>query len=216
MSKEIILYIVLIVGGYFLGSLSPAVFLSKQVAGIDIREKGSKNAGSTNVYRVMGAKWGLINFVIDVLKGLVPTLAGLLVLRAAGGAYDGWLGAVLTASAVLIGHAFPVFNHYKGGKCVASMTGVMFVLFPILTGIVFAIALVIILITKLVSLASLTAFVILPISVWVFGSLLGLTLPVQVFMSVFGPFIIFLHRHNIVRLIKGEEGKLDLKKKSKF
>ena len=90
MTKEIIFYILLPICGYFIGSLSPAVFLSRQVAGIDIREKGSKNAGSTNVYRVMGAKWGIINFFIDLLKGVIPTLIGLFIGRAIGGRFR-WL-----------------------------------------------------------------------------------------------------------------------------
>jgi glycerol-3-phosphate acyltransferase PlsY len=216
MIKEIIFYILFSVCGYFIGSLSPAVFLSKKVAGIDIREKGSKNAGSTNVYRVMGAKWGIINFVFDLLKGFLPTLIGLLVARAIGGAYEGWLGAVLAASGVLLGHAFPVFNRFRGGKCVASMTGAMFILYPALTGIVFVYALLIIVTTRWVSLASTTSFVLIPASVWVFKNLLGLTLPVQIFTTFFAALIIFLHRENIVRLFKGEESKLDLHKKSEY
>lgn len=216
MSKEIILYILLPICMYFLGSLSPAVFLSRQVAGIDIRQKGSKNAGSTNVYRVMGAKWGIINFFIDLLKGVVPTLIGLLLARSIGGSFDGWLGAVLASSGVLIGHAFPIFNHFKGGKCVASMTGVMFVMFPLLTLLIFAVAIAVIIITKWVSLASILSFLFLSIAVWIFGNMLELTLPVQIFISIFAPFIIILHRENIARLIKGEEQKLDLKKKSEY
>ena len=216
MAKEIILYFVLVISGYFIGSLSPAVFLSRQVAGIDIREKGSKNAGSTNVYRVMGAKWGIINFVVDLMKGFLPTLIGLFILRAIGGMYDGWLGAVCAASGVLLGHAFPVFNHFRGGKCVASMSGVMFVLYPILTAIVFAFAIALILITRWVSLASVTSFIIIPASAWIFGGLLNLTLPVQIFTTFFALLIIFLHRENIKRLLKGEESKLDLKKKSEY
>lgn len=216
MASQIILYIVLLIGGYFIGSLSPAVILSRQVAGIDIRKKGSKNAGSTNVYRVMGAKWGIINFVIDLLKGVIPTLIGLLLARAIGGAFDGWLGAVIASTGILIGHAFPIFNHFKGGKCVASMTGVMFVLFPLLTLAVFVVAIAVIITTKWVSLASVASFTFLLIAVWIFGSLLNLTLPVQIFISVFAPFIIILHRENIKRLLKGEEKKLDLHKKSEY
>ena len=216
MIKEIIIYILFPVCGYFIGSLSPAVFLSRKVAGIDIREKGSKNAGSTNVYRVMGAKWGIINFGFDLLKGFIPTLLGLIIARAAGIAYDGWLGAVLAATGVLLGHAFPVLNHFKGGKCVASMTGVMFVFYPVLTVIVFVYAIILILTTRWVSLASVTSFIIIPASVWIFKNLLGLTLPVQIFTTMAAALIIFLHRENIVRLIKGEESRLDLHKKSEY
>lgn len=216
MINEIIIYILFPICGYFIGSFSPAVFLSKKVAGIDIREKGSKNAGSTNVYRVMGAKWGIINFAFDVLKGFLPALIGLLIARSIGGAYDGWLGSVLAASGVLLGHAFPVFNHFKGGKCVASMTGVMFVLYPALTGMVFVYAIIIILTTRWVSLASITSFIIIPASAWIFKNFFGLTFPVQIFTTFFAALIIFLHRENIVRLLKGEESRLDLHKKSEY
>ena len=216
MTKEIILYILLPICGYIIGSLSPAVFLSKRVANIDIREKGSKNAGSTNVYRVMGAKWGIINFAIDLCKGLIPTLIGLFVSRALGGVYDGWLGASIIAASVLLGHAFPVFSHFKGGKCVASMTGVMFVMYPVITVIVFAIAVILILITKLVSLASVSSFILIPISVWIFGGILNIALPVQIFTTCAALLILYLHRENIKRLFKGEESKLDLHKKSEY
>ncbi len=214
--KEIIFYVVLVIAGYFIGSLSPAVFLSKKVAGIDIRNKGSKNAGSTNVYRVMGAKWGIINFVADILKGLLPALLALFISRAIGGAYDGWLGASIAAGSVLLGHAFPIFNHFKGGKCVASMTGAMFAFAPIPTFILLAIAIVLIVTTRLVSLASILSYTIVMICSWVLGDYLGLVLPQQIFMTIFPILIIFLHKDNIKRLIRGEESKLDIHKKSEY
>ncbi len=214
--KEIILYVVFIIAGYFIGSLSPAVFLSKKVAGIDIRDKGSKNAGSTNVYRVMGAKWGIINFVADILKGLLPTLIALYIARALNGAYDGWMGASIAAGSVLLGHAFPIFNHFKGGKCVASMTGAMFAFAPIPTLILLAIAIVLIVVTRLVSLASILAYTIVMICSWALGDMLNFVLPQQIFMTVFPLLIIYLHKENIKRLIKGEESKLDIHKKSEY
>ena len=96
------------------------------------------------------------------------------------------------------------------------MTGVMFVMYPALTGIVFLYALAIILTTRWVSLASVTSFIIIPAAVWLFKNLLGITLPVQIFTTFFAALIIFLHRENIKRLIKGEESKLDLHKKSEY
>lgn len=214
--KEIILYIVLLVCCYFIGSLSPAVFFSKKVAGIDIREKGSKNAGSTNVYRVMGAKWGIINFAVDILKGLLPTLIGLYIARSINGAYSGWLGGSIAASGVLLGHAFPIFNHFKGGKCVASMTGVMFAFAPIPTLILLVLAILLIVTTRLVSLASLLAYTTVLVCAWALKDLLGFVLPQQIFLTVFTLLIIFLHRENIKRLIKGEESRLDIHKKSEY
>lgn len=213
MTNLTILCILLPICGYFIGSLSPATFLSKKVAGIDIRKKGSKNPGSSNVFRVLGAKWGLINFLFDILKGFIPTLIGLFIARAVGDGFNGYLGAVLAGGGVLIGHALPIFAHFKGGKCVASMTGAMFVLYPILTAIIFVIAITIILTTRYVALASLTAFILIPISVWVFEDILNLNLPIQIFTMIFSILILVLHRENIKRLINGEENKLNLKKK---
>lgn len=207
MTKEV-LFILLMIGGYLIGSLSPAVILSRKVAGIDIRKKGSKNAGSTNVFRVMGPKWGLINFVFDCLKGLLPTLIGLLVAGSIGDGYNGYLGAVIAGGAVLIGHAFPIFSHFKGGKCVASTTGIMLVINPYMTIVMLVLAVIIIAATNFVSLASVTVFTILPILVWFFD----LPLPVQIFTVVFSLLILFLHRGNIARLIKGEENKMNFKK----
>lgn len=210
MTKEI-LFLILLVGGYLIGSLSPAVFLSKKVAGIDIREKGSKNAGSTNVFRVMGAKWGLLNFLFDCLKGFLPALIGLLIAREVGDGYNGYLGAVIAGGGVLIGHALPIFSHFKGGKCVASTTGILFLLSPLLTLVIFAAAIITITITHYVSLASVSAFILAPICVWIFSY----PLPVKVFVTLAAVLILFLHRANIKRLIKGEENKLDFSKKKK-
>lgn len=207
MTKEI-LFILLMVGGYLIGSLSPAVILSRKVAGIDIREKGSKNAGSTNVFRVMGPKWGLINFVFDCLKGLLPTLIGLLVARSIGDGYNGYLGAVIAGGAVLLGHAFPVFSHFKGGKCVASTSGIMLIINPYMTIVMIVLGVVIILLTNFVSLASVTVFTLFPILVWFFNY----PLPVQIFTVIFSLLILFLHRGNIARLIKGKENKMTFRK----
>ncbi len=209
MTNIIILYILLIICGYIIGSLSPATLLSKKVAGIDIRQKGSKNPGSSNVFRLLGAKWGLINFLFDLLKGLIPALIGLFIARSMGDGYNGYLGAVIIGGSILIGHALPVFSQFKGGKCVASMTGVLFVILPIMTLVIFIIAIIIILTTRYVAIASLFAFISFPILVWFFPY----ELPVQIFTLVFSIIILFLHRENIKRLFKGEENKLNFKKK---
>ncbi|MCK5128226.1 MAG: glycerol-3-phosphate 1-O-acyltransferase PlsY [Clostridiales bacterium] len=209
MSNNIIFYCIALVIGYVIGSFSPAVLLSRKVANIDIRQKGSKNAGSTNVFRVLGAKWGLINFVFDLLKGAVPTLIALLVFRNIGDGFNGYHGAVIIASGVLLGHVFPVFSHFKGGKGVASTTGVFLVLFPIPLLIIFVIAVVIILTTRYVSVASVLSFIIISISVWIIPGLMKVNLPVQIFTTAASVLILILHRENIVRLLKGNENKLN-------
>ncbi len=193
---KIVVLILLSIGGYFIGSLSPAVFLSKKYAGYDIREKGSKNAGSTNVFRVMGAKWGMFNFILDALKGTIPTLIGLLV--------AGQNGALCAGGGIIIGHALPVFSHFKGGKSVASSFGVLMVLNPIMTTIAFLVGVAIIIVSGYVSLASVTVFTLYPIIIWFVPG----TLALRIFTSVVGAFVVFLHRENIKRLLKGCENKL--------
>lgn len=203
----IAIYVLLTLAGYFFGSLSPAVFLSRKFAGYDIRTKGSKNAGSTNVFRVMGPKFGIINFILDLLKGAIPTLIGLYFL----GTYSGEVAAICLAGGVILGHAFPVFSHFKGGKCVASSAGILLAFHPVTTAIIIAVAIGSIALTGYVSLASVVVFLVYPIIAWFIPEY---TLLYQIFLSCLGALILYLHRGNILRLLKGEENPL-VKKKSK-
>ena len=201
------IFIVIAIVCYIIGSLSPAVFLSKKFAGYDIRTKGSKNAGSTNVFRVMGAKFGIINFIMDLLKGLLPTLLAKFIAGKLGIHVE--LAMVCAGGGVVLGHAFPVFSHFKGGKCVASSAGLLIAFNPLFTiGIIVA-AIISIVITRYVSAASITVFLIYPILAWFLPLANGFTeqytLLFKIFLSCLGALILFLHRQNITRLIKGEE-----------
>jgi len=188
--------------GYIIGSLSPAVYMSRKYAGYDIRQMGSKNAGSTNVFRVMGPKWGVINFILDFMKGLLPALAGYLLL--------GETGAIAAGAGVVTGHAFPLFSKFRGGgKCVASSTGIMMVLSPWITLAAFVIAVVIVLTTRYVSLASITIFTLYP----VISFLMPFSSAFRIFICMLGALILLLHRENIVRLIRGTENPLLKSKK---
>ncbi|MEX1377537.1 MAG: glycerol-3-phosphate 1-O-acyltransferase PlsY [Eubacteriales bacterium] len=208
------IYIVIALVCYIIGSVSPAVFLSKKFAGYDIREKGSKNAGSTNVFRVMGAKFGIINFILDLLKGLLPTLLAKYIAIKLGLNLD--IAMVCAAGAVVLGHAFPIFSHFKGGKCVASSAGLLIAFNPVFTICLIVLAIISIIITRYVSAASITVFLLYPIAAWIFPMANGFTeyysLTFRIFLSCLGVLILFLHRENIVRLLKGNEKPLFQKK----
>ena len=209
------IYIVIALICYVFGSLSPAVFLSRRFAGYDIREKGSKNAGSTNVFRVMGAKFGIINFILDLLKGLVPTLLAKFIATQIGG-MNVELAMICAAAGVVLGHAFPIFSHFRGGKCVASSAGLLIAFNPVFTIALITVAIISIIITRYVSTASITVFFVYPIAAWIFPLANNFTdfysLQFKIFLSCLGALILFLHRENILRLIKGEEKPLFHKK----
>lgn len=195
----VIKYILLGIASYFLGSLSSAVFISRKAGGFDIREKGSGNAGSTNMLRVMGVKWGVVTLIIDMLKGVIPTLIGLL--------WAGEIGAYVAGGAVLIGHAFPVFQKFKGGKCVASSGGVLLVLHPILTLVALVIAFAIMFASRMVSLGSVLIFILYPIGAFLFPIYPGYGW----FALGVSLLVLALHRGNIRRLLNGTEKQLGSK-----
>lgn len=199
------------IGSYLIGSFSPAVFLSKKYGGYDIREKGSGNAGSSNVFRVMGAKFGLINFLCDMFKGAIPSVIGMLIANYFLG-IDYQIGGVVAGGAVLIGHAFPIFLKFKGGKCVATAGGVLLAFHPIFITVLIIAAIGSIFIHRYVSLASLMVFVLYPIIAWFIESY---TLTFKIFLTCMGVFIVILHRANIKRLIQGKENKVGSSKKEK-
>lgn len=191
----------LIIMSYFIGNISPSVIISRRYNNTDIREHGSGNAGATNVMRVMGKKAGIIVFLMDMLKGILPTALGMYFGNIEVGFFCG-------VSAVL-GHIFPVLLGFKGGKGVATSLGVGLVLAPLyaLTGfLVFGL---IVMKTKYVSLGSIMGTLTFPIL-----QIATVRNPVVVVMSfVLGMLIVYSHRANIKRLLNGTENKIGASKK---
>lgn len=212
---KIWIFIVIIITCYIIGSLSPAVFLSKKFAGYDIRTKGSMSAGSSNVFRIMGAKFGIINFFLDLLKGLLPTLLAKFIAIQIG-SMDPELAMICAGGAVVLGHAFPIFSHFKGGKCVASSAGLLIAFNPLFTVLLIITAITAIFVTRYVSTASITVFFVYPIAAWIFPLANWFSgyysLQFKIFLSCLGVLILFLHRENIKRLIQGNEKPLFQKK----
>lgn len=195
---------------YLIGSINSSILISKAVTGKDIRKSGSGNAGATNMLRTMGKKYAVITLVIDILKGVVALLLAKLAISL--GAYG--VSMYIAGVAVVVGHNFPVFFGFKGGKGVATSLGVVLLLDWKIGLITLVIALAIMAITKYVSLGSIMAavvFIILQTVVMAVTYSFDITRFICVL--ILGGLLIIRHRANIVRLIRGTENKLGSKKK---
>ena len=186
-----------VLASYLLGALPFGLWIGKGFYGIDLREHGSKNTGATNAYRVLGRPAALLVFIGDTAKGMLGVYLGMAL---AGGE----LAAVVCGIASICGHNWSVFLGFKGGKGVATSLGVIAVLAPKVTVIVFAVWAAVVLLTKYVSLGSIIAAALTPPLMWWFGE----AREVMVFGVAAAAFVILRHRPNIERLLKGEELKI--------
>ena len=191
---------------YLIGSF-PTAYLAGRLAGIDIRNAGSGNIGATNVARVLGKRFGYPVFVVDVAKGFIAVkLAEALAATAHSSASFVDLCAVLGAMFALIGHSFPVWLGFKGGKGVATSIGALFALNWIPALVVGIVWIVMFQTTRYVSLASIVAALSLPIAVALMLFLKELSTPVLLYFSLFvAVIVVFRHRSNISRLLSGTE-----------
>ena len=186
-----------VLASYLLGSLPSGLWIGRNLYGIDLREHGSKNTGATNAYRILGRLPALLVFVCDTAKGMLGVYLGTLL---AGGE----LAAVICGIAAICGHNWSIFLGFKGGRGVATGLGVIALLSPKVTLIVFIVWAVVVFITKYVSLASIIAAALVPILMWWFGE----AREVLMFGVAAAAFVIIRHRPNIERLLKGEELKI--------
>jgi acyl phosphate:glycerol-3-phosphate acyltransferase len=196
---------------YLLGSVPSSVWIGKWFYGIDVREQGSGNAGATNTIRVLGLKAGLPVLLIDAFKAwLAVVLAGWIageILRPG----DLVLYRITIGAIAVLGHVFPIFAGFRGGKGVASLVGVVIALFPESFFVVLIWFAIIFAITKYVSLASVTSALIFPlIVIFIFKEPSEPLIVLSILVAVFVP---VTHRRNIGRLIRGTENKLEFKKK---
>lgn len=195
-------YVIIAIIAYLLGSISFGMIVAKLAGGPNLREVGSKNTGATNVLRVMGVKVGLTVFVLDILKALVACIIGRV--------WMGLNGAMVAGLAVVLGHNWPCFFQFKGGKGVASTLAVMLMTFPLPACICYVVAIALISATKYVSLGSITLaalFAVLVIATnWANWLVIG-------WVIVISGLLIWRHHANIGRLLSGTENKLGSKKK---
>ena len=185
-----------IVGAYLVGSV-PFGYLIGRMRGVDVRTVGSKNIGATNVYRTVGKGWGLLAFLCDFLKGLLPTLAAL---RWSGDANL----PVLVGLACVVGHTLTVFMRFRGGKGVATAFGMMIALAPLPTLAAFGVFVVTVWLSHYISLGSMLAATTLGVLVW----LVPATPLLRGVATAIAVFVVVKHRSNIVRLAKGCENKI--------
>jgi glycerol-3-phosphate acyltransferase PlsY len=187
----------LVVFAYLLGSIPTGVLLARALAGVDPRQVGSYNIGATNVMRTAGKALGVMTLIGDCLKGLLPVVIALWLVQS-----QTWVAGV--ALAAFLGHCFPIYLGFRGGKGVATALGIYLPLVPlavcldivIFAGTVFA--------SRMVSVGSLAAAVAMPLLIWLWGY----PLPYLIMSICVGGVIFYRHKENIRRLLKGKENKL--------
>ena len=194
--------VVLMIVTYILGSIPNALWIGKVFKGIDVREHGSKNTGSTNAARVLGAKLGILTLILDISKGAIPTLIATMLL-------DSSISVILVGICAILGHSFSIFMKFKGGKAVATTVGVFIVLVPgaiLLAAVIFFLVFGI---TRYVSLSSMIGAISLPIWIVLFYK----NIPLTIFGIIIAILIIVRHKSNIQRLLNGTESKFSINKK---
>jgi len=198
--NDILAFVITAAACYFIGSLSFAVVFSKKRFGRDVRESGSGNAGTTNMIRTFGWKAGLTVFVADALKGAAGVLVGKVVFSFFGA--DALIGAYIGGIITCIGHIFPIFFNFKGGKGVATAIGSAIIIHPFTVFILLLLGVGIAAVSGFVSLGSITAVGIFPFAMW---ALFGVR---EFFLALLlaAP-VIICHRENIIRLIEKRENK---------
>lgn len=203
-------YIIVSVIAYLLGSISFSIIISKKMAGFDVRDKGSKNAGSTNVLRTVGKKAAIITLICDCLKGVIAILIAFI----SGKIWTNLDSALLVQLAgifVVLGHTFPIFFKFKGGKGVATSLGVLLLTNWQIGLICLVFALVLMALTRFVSLGSVAAAILFPVlTVFITNNYLvhGNYIIFGIILAIL---VIFNHRENVKRLLTGTENKLSFK-----
>ena len=197
----------LAVGGYFLGSV-PNGYLAGRIAGVDIRTLGSGNIGATNVLRTLGKRFGYPVFILDFAKGLAAVLIATAIVKSspATSAKEIDFSVAVAGIASVIGHSYPVWLGFRGGKGVATSLGILFGIEWVAAIIVCAVWLIVFQISRYVSLASIAAAIALPLAMTGMLFLNRLSSPVFVYFAIgLAAIIVLRHRSNVSRLFNGTE-----------
>lgn len=197
-------WLVLLLAAYLLGSLSFSLLVVRVLRGLDLREVGSGNAGATNVLRTAGPVPALLVLLLDIAKGVAPVMVGR-ALAAPGPVIGG------AAAAAVFGHIYPLYFGFRGGKGVATITGALATLAPVsalFSAVIFAFA---VLVTRWVSLGSISAIGSFPLWVWISGRV-GWAEPAEPWLlvtaTVLAALVVYKHRANIGRMLAGTESRL--------
>ena len=211
-------YIIVAIIAYLIGSVNFSVLISKKMAGFDVREKGSGNAGTTNMLRSVGKKAAAITLVCDILKGVVSIVIAIIVGNVAKN-LDRELLLQIAGIAVVLGHTFPIFFGFKGGKGVATSLGVLLMSNWQIGLICLVFAVVLMVLTRMVSLGSCAAAVLFPVlTLFINENYTVLTEGKNgstyfIYSVILAIIVLFNHRSNIKRILNGTENKLGSKEK---
>ena len=210
-------YIIIAIIAYLIGSINFSILISKKKAGYDIRQKGSGNAGTTNMLRNLGKKYAAITLICDVLKGVVAIGIAIIVGNILGDTNKALL-VQIAGVAVVIGHTFPIFFGFKGGKGVATSLGILLMTNWQLGLICLVFALVLMALTRVVSMGSIAAAILYPVLTLFVGGghyiveSTGLGNGYFIYSVILAIIVIFNHRENIKRILSGTENKISFKK----
>lgn len=207
-------YIIVAVLAYAIGSINFSVLISRKMAGFDVREKGSGNAGTTNVLRAVGVKAAILTLICDILKGIVAVLIAFLIGNMTQTA-DRALLIQLAGILVIVGHTFPIFFEFRGGKGIATALGVLLITNWKIGLICLVFAVVLIIITRMVSVGSMSAAILFPVLTLFMGDNFIVAqgaFKYFIYSLILAAFVIFNHRENIKRIMNGTENKISFKK----
>lgn len=199
------IYIIIAIMAYLLGNVSTSYIIAKRIAGVDIRTQGSGNAGSTNVLRTLGKKAGALTFIGDLIKGMLAVFVAKLIANIAD--VDTLIAGYLAVVFVVCGHNWPALLGFRGGKGVATSLGAMIAMNPVIALSCFAVFIIIVAITKYVSLGSVLGIALSPIVMIFLKNTEGFLVCLFLTISV-----AYTHRENIKRLLNGTERKIGEKK----
>lgn len=211
---QLITYSLLVILAYLFGSVPSSVWIGRYFYGIDVREHGSKNAGATNTFRILGTKAGLVVFAIDAFKGFAAVRMIHLVNLSISNPDVMVALQVGLGVAAFLGHVFPIFAQFRGGKGVATLFGVILGIHPFAALAAFGIFMVVFLISKYVSLGSLAAGVSFPLLlIFAFDST---PISLSIFSVLVAVLIVITHQKNIGRLVRNEEKRIQFKHTNRY
>lgn len=200
----------LIILAYIIGSIPTSVWVSRHFFDVDIRDYGSGNAGATNTYRVLGSRWGTFVMVCDILKGVLATSLYILIPYYMHDEWDRTNFMVGLGLAAVVGHIFPIFAEFKGGKGVATLFGMIIAIQPVVAVCCVGVFLLVLYLTRFVSLSSILASIAFAVFIlFIFNEKETLY---RFFAVAVALMVIFTHQKNINRLLKGTESKVTILK----
>lgn len=202
--------LLLIVLAYFIGSIPTALIISNKFFGVDIRDYGSGNMGATNTFRVLGSKYGTVVMIFDILKGMLAVGLFNFIPYYIHNEWDRTNLMVGLGLAAVLGHIFPIFAQYKGGKGVATLFGMILAVQPVIAFSCVAVFLTVLFLTRYVSLSSILAGIALPICVlWIWNDDVVIY---RIFAVLVACLIILTHQKNIIKILRGNESRIPILK----